>query len=110
MSVDEGWVPAACTLPTVEQPFRVREFDELFAEALVGVDRVAPTRLRLVLAGGAAVVARARDLAERERECCSFFTFSVTAHGHGATLEVGVPAAQVDVLDALAVRAGRAAA
>ena len=26
-----AWVPEACTLPTVEQPVRVAEFDELFA-------------------------------------------------------------------------------
>ena len=26
-----SWVPEACTLPTVEQPVRVAEFDELFA-------------------------------------------------------------------------------
>jgi hypothetical protein len=42
-------VPQACTLPTVEQPLRVAEFDGLFATALRGVDRVAPMMLRLVL-------------------------------------------------------------
>ncbi|MBB6551859.1 hypothetical protein [Nonomuraea rubra] len=32
------WVgPSACTLPTVEQPLRVAEFDALFAGAVQGV-------------------------------------------------------------------------
>ena len=35
-----AWVPEACTLPTVEQPLRVAEFDELFATAVRPVERV----------------------------------------------------------------------
>ena len=31
-----GWVPQACTLPTVQQPLRVAEFDGLFARRCVG--------------------------------------------------------------------------
>jgi hypothetical protein len=108
MTVDEGWVPAACTLPTVEQPLRVLEFDELFA-ALVAMDRPTPTRLRLTLAGGAPVAARARELTARESECCSFFTFAISGQGDRVELDVTVPAAQIAVLDALANRAGRTA-
>jgi hypothetical protein len=29
------WVPEACTLPTVDQPLRAAEFDDLFATALL---------------------------------------------------------------------------
>jgi hypothetical protein len=94
----------------VEQPLRVREFDELFAEALVGVDRVGPTRLRMALAGGAAIAERARDLTARESECCSFFSFAITTDGHGVAIDIEVPAAQVAVVDALAARAARVAA
>ena len=107
---DEVWVPTACTLPTVEQPLRVREFDELFAKALVAVDRLLPTRLRMALAGGEAVAAWARNLTARESECCSFFTFAVTMDGDDVEIDVQVPAAQVAVLDALAARAARVAA
>ncbi len=33
MTTESGWVPDACTLPTVDQPLRVAEFDDLFARA-----------------------------------------------------------------------------
>jgi hypothetical protein len=97
------WVPQACTLPTVQQPLRVAEFDCLFAAALRGVDRVAPTTLRLFL--DAEVAATARELVERETACCSFFTFAFQPAGEATvTMEVSVPDAYVDVLEALAVR------
>lgn len=102
-----SWVPDACTLPTAEQPLRVAEFDALFAAALRGVDRLAPTRLRLILDGGAEVEAGARDLVARETECCSFFTFTVERVDDGRLhLDVEVPPARLEVLDALATRAG----
>jgi hypothetical protein len=47
MSNQLDWVPAACTLPTAEQPLRVAEFDDLFATSVRAVDRVGPTVLRL---------------------------------------------------------------
>ncbi|ACZ87769.1 hypothetical protein [Streptosporangium roseum] len=46
-----NWAPAECTLPTAEQPLRVAEFDALFAGALRGHQRLAPTHLRLRLDG-----------------------------------------------------------
>ena len=100
-----GWVPEACSLPTVEQPLRVTEFDGLFATAVRSVTRVEPLRLWLELDPDAAVAARAADLAVRETSCCSFFAFTLTATGGRVLLEIGVPAGQVDVLDALAERA-----
>jgi hypothetical protein len=96
----DGWVPQACTLPTAERPLRVAEFDELFASGLLGVERVAPTHLRLVLEP--ALEVRARDLAARETACCSFFEFAFTATASELLLDVVVPPAHVDVLDALA--------
>ncbi|MBM7787151.1 hypothetical protein [Tenggerimyces flavus] len=102
MSTD--WVPSSCTLPTVEQPLRVAEFDQLFATAVRGVERVGPTRLRLLLDAAAEDVAR--ELTDRETSCCSFFTFKFTPAGDGQVrLEASVPAAHSAVLDALAVRA-----
>lgn len=95
-------------MPTAQQPLRVREFDELFAEALVAVDRLAPTRLRLSLAGGEPVATQARDLTARESECCSFFTFRVDQMGEQVDVDVRVPAAHIAVLDALAARAAPA--
>ena len=98
----------ACTLPTVEQPLRVAEFDALFARSLRDVQRLAGTRLRLLLDPD--VEAVARDLTARESECCSFFTFTLTRVGGGLQVDVEVPAVQVAVLDALAVRAAAQAA
>ncbi|SRR6266542_4918029 len=103
-----AWVPQACTLPSVEQPLRIAEFDALLATSLRGVQRSAGTRLRLSLDPGAEAVAR--DLTARESECCSFFTFTVTQVADELHVDVEVPAAHVVVLDALATRAAAQAA
>jgi hypothetical protein len=104
-----AWAPAECTLPTEDRPLRVAEFDELFASALRGLERVAPTHLRLTLAGGAGIEEATRDLTARETACCSFFSFGLTPGADGLTLDVEVPAAHVRVLDGLAARAVEAA-
>ncbi len=54
-------VPAACTLPTAEQPLRLAEFDELYATAVQAVDVIAPTRTRMRLTGPAGLEAQVRD-------------------------------------------------
>ncbi|GAA0793635.1 hypothetical protein GCM10009524_00840 [Spirilliplanes yamanashiensis] len=96
-------MPEACTLPTADRPLRLAEFDDLFATALRAQRRMAPTRLRWHLDPAA------ETTAGRETACCSFFTFTFAApgtQGAGALhLDVQVPAAHVDVLDALAERA-----
>jgi hypothetical protein len=99
------WVPAACTLPTVAQPFRLAEFDQLFGAAVRSVDRTGPARLRLELVPDAEVAARAADLLVRESACCSFFSFTLRMAGGRLLLDVEVPGEQVQVLDALAARA-----
>ncbi|RKN50353.1 hypothetical protein [Micromonospora endolithica] len=108
-SDDQAWVPEACTLPTVDRPLRLAEFDHLFATAVRAQQRLSPTALRLLL--DPAAEATARDLTGRESSCCSFFTFTFAGDDAGDSgglrLDVQVPAGHVDVLDALA---GRAAA
>ena len=97
------WVPAACTLPTAEQPFRVAEFDHLFADHLRSAVRVGPQILDLVLAADSR--ATAEDLTARESECCSFFTFEFTDTPDGdLRLRIGVPPARTGVLDGLSER------
>jgi hypothetical protein len=103
MSTNEMWVPDACTLPTAERPLRLAEFDELFATALRGQQRLSPTRLRWRLDPAAEQMAR--DLTARESACCSFFAFTFAPADGGLQLDVDVPASQVAVLDALATRA-----
>ncbi|MEU4742059.1 hypothetical protein AB0G02_16570 [Actinosynnema sp. NPDC023658] len=99
-----GWVPGACTLPTAQRPLRVAEFDDLFATAVTGVRRRDRTTLLLELERTPETAARAADLMVRENGCCSFFAFSLTVADDGLELTVAVPAAHVDVLDALAIR------
>jgi hypothetical protein len=107
MSTDPtDWTPAACTLPSSEQPLRLAEFDALFAAAVRGVHRAGPTELALTLAPAPGRAELVRDLARRETECCSFFTFRIE-DGDPVRLHVTVPPAHTDVLDALAERAGR---
>lgn len=104
-TADDVWVPPSCTLPTVEQPLRVAEFDQLLAESVRGLRRVDPTTLELTIAPAAE--AEARDLAAREIGCCSFFTFDFTPGDEFLMLRVGVPAAHTAVLDAFETRAQR---
>lgn len=99
-------VPEACTLPTAELPLRLAEFDALFRTAVRHGERLGVGHLRVTLAGDADLEESVRDLAARETQCCSFFTFSVTAPVPGRVeLDIEVPAGHVDVLDALEARA-----
>ena len=105
---DLDWVPVACTLPTVEQPLRAAEFDDLFASHLDHVDRLGPTHARLLLTGDPGLTQRVQALADRETECCSFFAFTVTPSStskDAVELDVRVPDAYAEVLAALVSRA-----
>ncbi|MEH1054529.1 hypothetical protein V6U89_04865 [Micromonospora sp. CPCC 206171] len=103
VTTDDSWAPDACTLPTRDRPLRLAEFDQFFRDAVQGVDRLSAQHLRLRLAGAGQVEETARDLTARESSCCSFFAFDISPDS--LTLDVRVPAAHVDVLDALAERA-----
>jgi hypothetical protein len=102
-------VPDACTLPTVEQPLRLAEFDELFANAVSRVEQVTAQHVRMRLAGPVGLEATARDLTARESECCSFFSFTITPEpadqGEALWLDIAVPVQYAGVLDALTQRA-----
>ncbi len=97
------WVPEACTLPTVEQPLRVAEFDGLLATAVRPLKRVSRTELRIHLP--AAAETAARDLTARESGCCAFFVFELRAAASGTELRVRVPESRSAVLDAMQQRA-----
>jgi hypothetical protein len=102
MAIPEDWAPDACTLPTPERAPRVAEFDEFFAAVLQST-RPQPTRLDMVVPRAAE--ATGRDLAGRESECCSIFTFEFEPAGDDVVMHISVPPEQVDVLDALEARA-----
>jgi hypothetical protein len=55
-------------------------------------------RLDLVLRR---IESAARDLARRERGCCSFFTFDFQPAGDVVVMHIAVPPQHVEVLDAL---------
>ena len=95
-------VPEACTLPTVEQPTRLSEIDQLLRDSVRSMDRLDPQRLSLQLEPTAEVAARTADLMVRESACCSFFTFTLRAGEGELALEVAVPVAHTGVLDAMA--------
>lgn len=103
------WVPEACTLPAAERPQRAAEFDGLFAEAVRGIERVEPTRLRLDLQPGPQVAARAAELVTAETRCCSFFTCTITVAADRLVLDITVPARHAGLLDTLADHAAAAA-
>lgn len=101
--------PDACTLPTAEQPFRLAKFDELFATAVQRVEKIADGKARMLLSGPAGLLETVRDLTARETECCSFYTFTVTAEPDAANdvvvLDIEVPPAYAGVLASLTQRA-----
>jgi len=99
----------ACTMPTAQRPLRLAEFDDLFATAVRRVERHGPA-LRLRLSGAAGLAETVRDLAARESSCCSFFSFGVSGSDDDLTLDVSVPPARQEILDALAERATELAA
>lgn len=108
MTINVGpsdWVPDSCTLPTSAQPMRVAEFDQFFADAVRDTVRPERTRLDLLIDAGAEPLGR--DLAARETGCCSFFTFTFEPADSGVVMmHIDVPAAHVEVLDALQTRVG----
>lgn len=95
-------VPDVCALPTAEQPLRVEEFDRLLAAAGGTVERISPEQLRITLPSTPEVAAETASLIVRETQCCSFFTFTLTATAGALDLDVTVPPSQTAVLDALA--------
>ena len=102
-------MPNACTLPTAEQPFRVAEFDELFAIGVSKIDLLDSQQAQFELRPDPEVASAAANLIVRETVCCSFFEFTQTASGGRLTLDVKVPAEHSAVLDAMVNRARSAA-
>jgi hypothetical protein len=82
---------------------RLAEFDDFFRTAVRLATRTRRTHLALVISPESE--ATARDLADRETRCCSFFRFAFEPAAHGVlVMRVSVPDEHVDVLDALQAR------
>jgi hypothetical protein len=83
--------PIVCDLSTATDTAaeRVQEYRRLFATAFTGRERTAGgVRLRFRADDG--VEAWVADLAAREKACCSFFDFTVTAQGDEVCWEASV--------------------
>ena len=102
----DDWIPESCTLPTVEQPLRRTEFDDLFAEDVVAVEQRSPSELRLELRADPNAAMRAASLATRETGCCSFFAFVLAITDGKVEMTISTGPAHEPVLAALAARAG----
>lgn len=103
--VDDDWAPAACTLPTAEQPLRRAAFDDLFAVDVLRVNQVSQLEVCLELRPDATVAARAASLAAKETGCCSFFTFGLSITDGTVAMTISTEQAHQEVLAALGARA-----
>jgi hypothetical protein len=101
----DDWIPASCSLPTVDQPWRRREFDEFFAEDVVSVRRTSPLEVHFGLRAAPEVAGRAANLASQETACCSFFRFDPTMTASQVGMAVTTEPLHAAVLAALTARA-----
>ena len=99
---------AACTLPSVDRPLRVADFDALFAAHLVRAERTRSHRRPAGHGRWPGVADRVQRLADAESSCCSFFDFTVSDDGDEVVLDVSVPSTYADVLAGLVSRAAAA--
>lgn len=89
-------VPVACTLGAADQPGRLAAWTDLLAgvqhrESIDG-------GLRLVFGPDPEFAARLADLAMREQQCCSFFTFTLRLTGQAVELDVTAPPDAAEVV------------
>ena len=97
---------SACTLPTLERPLRLAEFDELFTLArAVAYDGQS---VRIHLSGPPTLRDQVVDLTDRETECCSFFRFTVDGTGSEVDLVITTPDEHQPIVAAIAARAALA--
>ncbi len=96
---------ASCTLDPAGRQARAAEFGRLFGSAILRTDRPEPTRLRLELEPTASIAAQAAELAVAETACCLFFTFNMQVAAQRLILDIEVPPAHREALDALAAAA-----
>ena len=83
--------PVACTLDGTPGAFaeRMAEYRRLFGEHLAWRSRT-PTAISFQFRAGPGVEDWVRDLARREKACCAFFDFTVTADGQEVRWDVTV--------------------
>jgi MerR family transcriptional regulator, copper efflux regulator len=88
-------VPIACTLEFGAMPDRLAEWEAVLA-GVARRDSLGPNGLRLEF--DAVDVGELARLVVAEQDCCSFFSFALTADGRGVGLEVTAPAGAENIL------------
>jgi hypothetical protein len=83
-------IPVACTLTASDLPDRIDEWRS-FARQWVLARETDPTSARFLLAPGDEALVAAASLAQREKECCAFFEFSISIEAQDRWLSVSVP-------------------
>lgn len=92
-------VPIACTLSADAATDRIAEWRAALSASVADAVKTAPGRVELRLVDAPATAGRLVDLAQREKTCCAFFTFTMEIEAEGATLVVEVPEDAEVVLD-----------
>jgi hypothetical protein len=96
MDIPEASTPVVCEMTgardTIQQ--RIAEYQRLFTQALIGRERTAD-RIRFRFRAEPGVEAWVRDLAAREKACCAFFAFAVTAQDDQVLWDAAVPDTEI---------------
>ena len=92
MDIPPASTPIVCDLSTApETPEqRLAEYRRLFAQALAGRERT-PLGIRFRFHPQPGVEDWVRDLAAREKACCAFFAFDITADESAIVWDCAVP-------------------
>ena len=90
----------SCTLPSVERPLRIAEFEHLLSKA-TATAAVDATTATFSFAPEALTAAAAAELASREVECCSFFSFRLDIGAERLELTVQAPRGHEPLVAAL---------
>lgn len=82
MDVPSPAAPVACDMTGAPDTGaeRFREYQRIFSQALIGRERTA-SGFRFRFRAQPGIEAWVRDLAAREKACCAFLSFTVTAPG-----------------------------
>jgi hypothetical protein len=95
-------IPVACTLgPAAVEP-RIEQWREVLSRTVTHAERVASDRLACELRADLADLRALALLAQEEKACCGFFTFSFEVEVEAVTMMVGVPDDATSILDQFA--------
>jgi len=99
MTAGGGGVPIACSLDVASLGERAGEWQALVASSVTSLEAGA-TEVRLVLRDSDTALTAAVALAQREKQCCTFFDVSLALEADRRTLVLAVPDGAEDALAA----------